>query len=172
MHGYFSQFLELDFQLRIRATHTSHCTDLGGTLHNHIATTYGLTRNCTLNSCRYFHVVDGLVPDIMHDLLEGSLQLCTKLLLQYLILQEKKFSLQLLNERISCFSYGRADVKNKPSPITEKILTSSDNKLSQSGMWALALSVYLQHLLLYISTCTYNSLTDVVFRPHSTTPYR
>ena len=52
--------------------HVSHCEDLGGALHNHIATTYGLVRDSILNSTRYFHIVEGLV---MHDLLEGALQL-------------------------------------------------------------------------------------------------
>ena len=43
-------------------------------LHDHITTTYGLHRNSILNTSKYFHIVDGLAPDIMHDILEGSLQ--------------------------------------------------------------------------------------------------
>ena len=71
--------------------HASHCADLGGALHSHIATTYGLVHDSILNSTRYFHIVEGLVPDIMHDLLESALQLCTKLLLNHIIVQEKRF---------------------------------------------------------------------------------
>ena len=78
--------------------HASHCADLGGALHNHIATTYGLERD---SIPRYFHIVEGLVPDIMHDLLEGALQLCTKLLLNHIIVQERKISLEDFNSRIS-----------------------------------------------------------------------
>ena len=113
--------------------HVSHCEDLGGALHSHIATTYGLVRDSILNSTRYFHIVEGLVPDIMHDLLEGALQLCTKLLLNHIIVQERKISLEDFNSRISCFHYGPSDVRNKPSLISHTVLTSSDNKLSQSG---------------------------------------
>lgn len=113
--------------------HASHCADLGGALHSHIATTYGLVRDSILNSTRYFHIVEGLVPDIMHDLLEGALQLCTKLLLTHVIVQERKISLEDFNSRISCFHYGPSDGRNKPSLISHTVLTSSDNKLSQSG---------------------------------------
>ena len=39
----------------------------------------------------YFHVVDGLVPDVLHYVLEGVLQHGIKLLLRHLILQEKYY---------------------------------------------------------------------------------
>jgi len=52
--------------MRSRETHEAHCADLDGPLHNHLATTYGLTCNSVLNSSRYFHVIDGVIPDIMH----------------------------------------------------------------------------------------------------------
>ena len=106
--------------------HASHCADLGGPLHSHIATTYGLVRDSILNSTRYFHIVEGLVTDIMHDLLEGALQLCTKLLLHHVIVQERKISLEDFNSRISSFHYGPSDIRNMPSLLC-------DNKLSQSG---------------------------------------
>ena len=47
---------------------------LNGVMANHIATTYGLSRDSILNSSRYFHVTEGLPPDSMDDLLEGTLQ--------------------------------------------------------------------------------------------------
>lgn len=51
--------------------YTAHCADLGGPLHDHVAITYGIVRNSILNSLNHFHVVTGLVPDIMHNILEG-----------------------------------------------------------------------------------------------------
>ena len=36
------------------------------------STTYGMTENSVLNLCQYFHVTKGLVPNIMHDILEGT----------------------------------------------------------------------------------------------------
>ncbi len=41
-------------------------------LRSHNATTNGVERNAILNDLCYFHVVDGIGPDIMHDILEGK----------------------------------------------------------------------------------------------------
>lgn len=63
------QFVSEAFQLRTRATHNAQCSSLGGPLHNHYATTYGIHQDSILNSSRYFHVTDGLVPDVMNNVL-------------------------------------------------------------------------------------------------------
>ena len=43
---------------------------------------------------RYFHVCDGsLLPDVMHDLLEGALQYEVKLMLKCMIMEDQLFSL-------------------------------------------------------------------------------
>ena len=65
------QFREQDLQLRTKEIYDAHCRGLDGPLRSHIATTYGVANNSVLNKCQYFHVVNGLVPDIMHDILEG-----------------------------------------------------------------------------------------------------
>ena len=80
----------------------------------------------TMNECRYFHVTTGLVPDIMHDILEGSLEVCLRQVLIHFIKEEKLFTLVLLNIRITSFHYGPTDVKNKPAMI-------APDKLSQGG---------------------------------------
>ena len=77
------KFLSEAFQPRTRETHTHHCSALGGPLHNHYATTYGLHRDSSLNTLQYFHVTEGLIPDIMHDCLEGCVQYEVKELLKY-----------------------------------------------------------------------------------------
>ena len=59
-----------------------HCADVVGPLKQHTATTYGITCNSILNTLKFFHVVDGIIPDIMHDILEGTLQLHIKWLLR------------------------------------------------------------------------------------------
>ncbi len=42
-------------------------------------------RNSELNRLKYFHVTTEMVPDIMHDILEGSLELCIRhLLVEYI----------------------------------------------------------------------------------------
>ena len=128
------QFTESAVQLRTKEVHDFHCEGLGGPLHDHIATTYGVVSNSVLNTCRYFHVSSGLVPDIMHDILEGSLELCMRHLLVYLIREKKLISLNALNDRISSFNYGPSEVKNRPTEISPVSLTS-DGRLKQSGMF-------------------------------------
>ena len=58
---------------RTQETHASQCVSLGGPLHDHFATTFGLHRDSILNTSQYFHVTEGLVPDVMDDVLEGCL---------------------------------------------------------------------------------------------------
>ena len=62
------QFVADAFTPRTIETHKRHCASLHGPLHEHVATTYGLTRDSILNSLRYFHVTSGLPPDVMHDM--------------------------------------------------------------------------------------------------------
>ena len=98
-----------------------------------MSTTYGMVCNSVLNACRYFHVTSGLVPDIMHDILEGSLELCMRHLLIYLVHDKKVFSLNVLNDRIASIDYGLSEVKNKPTEIAPVSITSGGH-LKQSGM--------------------------------------
>ena len=78
------QFHSEDFPARTRETHAYHCSNLGGQLHNHYSTTYGLHQISSLNTLKYFHVTEGLIPDIMHDCLEGCVQYEVKELLKHL----------------------------------------------------------------------------------------
>jgi len=70
------QFKEGEFLLRSRAMHNKHCEELSGpaSLQDHHATTNGVVRNSCLNTSKFFHVINGMAPDIMHDILEGVLQ--------------------------------------------------------------------------------------------------
>ena len=44
---------------------------LNGPGHDHFSTTYGVNFNSILNELHYFHVTQGMVLDVMHDVLEG-----------------------------------------------------------------------------------------------------
>lgn len=97
-----------------------------------LSSTYGVKRSSILNQSRYFHVVDGLDLDVMHDQLEGVLPLEIKLLLKKYINMDKYFTLDILNERISSFNYPLVDASNKPSSIKQQVLSSDSASLSQS----------------------------------------
>lgn len=111
----------------------NHCTNLGGVLKDHIATTYGIVCRSCLNSCQYFHVMKGLVPDIMHDILEGSLELCLRHMLIHFIHEEKLFTLKILNDWLTSFKYGPSEVKNRPTLLSPTSITP-EGRLKQSGM--------------------------------------
>ena len=52
-------------------------------MYQHYSVLYGINRRSILDSLTYFKVATGaLIPDIMHDLLEGVLVLETKLMLK------------------------------------------------------------------------------------------
>ena len=70
--------------------------------------------------------------DIMHDILEGTLQYEVKELLKHLT-STNICSLQHINGKIVSFPYGFSEVKNKPTEITSEHLSSHDHKLRQNG---------------------------------------
>lgn len=93
---------------------------------------YGINSNSILNDLQYFHVASGaLVPDIMHDILEGALQYEAKLVLNKFINVDRYLTIDELNSLIECFEFGQG--KSRPTPIEGKTLSSSDNALKQNG---------------------------------------
>ena len=70
---------------------------------DHAAKAYGIERNAALNRLSYFNVVDGLPPDVMHDLLEGAVNCEVKIMLQTYIYNKGLFTLAQLNNRMKSF---------------------------------------------------------------------
>ena len=135
------QFISDSFQPRNRVTHANHCSSLHGDLHDHYATTYGIKRDSTLNTSKFFHVTEGLVPDVMHDCLEGCLPYEMKELLRHLF-QCGTITLPALNEIIQTFPYQASDTRNKPSTISSSTMSSSDHALKQTGNFVKCVSLY------------------------------
>lgn len=96
------------------------------------------------------------MPDVMHDVLEGSLQLEVKELIRFLI-SSKSIQLSDLNEAIRSFPYVGTDSTNKPAPISASTVASRDHLVKQTGMNLLAACVSV-----VISCCNYSN-TNVVF---------
>lgn len=93
---------------------------------------------------RYFHVCDGvLIPDVMHDLLEGALQYEVKLLLRHFIQTECYFSLDIFNSRLTNLELGYMETKDRPTTIADSTLTSSGHSLKQAGKTIL--TFFLRH---------------------------
>ena len=79
-------------------------------------------------------MIDGLVPDIMHDILEGCAPYEVKELLHHLC-KEGLINLAYLNEKIEAFPYAPPDVRNKPTPIPDSTFRSHDHSLKQKGIF-------------------------------------
>ena len=87
-----------------------------------------------LNKSRFFHVVSGMPPDAMHDILVEVLHYNFKeTLKEALIFEKGLFSIDKLNKRIASFDYGYHNDLNKPTPLQRSRVTSSDHSIKQHG---------------------------------------
>lgn len=76
----------------------------------------GIARYCALNDLKYFHMISSMVPDIMHDILEGTAPFLLKHLFESII-TEDIFSEKQINDKIQYFDYGRKNHAHLPSDI-------------------------------------------------------
>lgn len=125
-----TKFCDGQFEARTKTGHNLHCSGLETDLHEYFGKLYGINGKSVLNELKFFHVIGGLVPDIMHDLHEGVLSLMLCKILKYCI-TKKYFTLDQLNKGFQNFKYGHAEVKNKPSLIFKQHLNK--NKINQSA---------------------------------------
>ena len=126
-----SYFHGNEFQLRTRESYDRHSALVDED--PSLASVYGLKGNSILNQSNFFHVVEGLDPDIIHDQLEGVLPLTVKLMVKNFIQVDKYLTLEQLNQHIGAFKYGSADASNKPSELKPVILSNDSGSISQSG---------------------------------------
>ena len=75
-----------------------------------------------------------LISDLVHDLYEGVLQHEMELVLKHCIRRKHYFTLDMFNESIQYMELGYMEVCNRPTPITKKVLKSSDRSLGQKGL--------------------------------------
>lgn len=88
----------------------------------------GVNSRSLLLELEHFDMCSGaLLPDVMHDLLEGSLQHIVMLIIHYLTKTKKYFSLKHLNQKIEGMELGYME-ENRPSPVSRK-----DKTLRQNG---------------------------------------
>ena len=121
------QFSEKDFTLCTLTHHLRLCDDIK--VNSDTSREYGVNRKSVLTKLQYFDICSGaLVPDIMHDVLEGVLQYETKLVLIHLIQSCHYLTLRYLNHLIACVNLSYMEVSSRPTEIS-----LSDDKLKQNG---------------------------------------
>lgn len=129
------QFMEEEYALRTKDGHAHQVRQVA--LDPNLASAYGVKTDSLLNTSKYYHVVEGLASDVMHDVLQGVIPKVTKLILAHLV-DEGHFSVDVLNEKIRNFAFGATDSKNKPEPnISQATLRSADTTLKQSGKYTI-----------------------------------
>ena len=105
------------------------------------------TYSCTYTH-RYFPVCNGgLVPDIMHDVLEGALEYEVKLMLAHMISEEKYFTFNQFNSRLENMELGYMEAKDRSTLIANTTLFSASNKLKQEGILLSYMHMHLYHSL-------------------------
>ena len=119
-----------------------------------IASAYGIRKSLCLNDLNYFYVIDGLPPDITHDVFEGlAVDVISDIL--YVLVEEKCLTEQKINKRIATFKYSNPDKASKPQPI--KIISGSNFKLKETAceMWILIrlMPFILGELIIEKNTC-------------------
>ena len=106
----------------------------------------GISRNSILNELSYYHVIQNFAYDTMHDFLEGVIPREVKLVMKSLI-DAGYFTLEVLNSRISAFSFGFVDKQNQPTPITPQSLDKPKGSSGQTAAQMQCLFLYLPLLI-------------------------
>ena len=102
------QFIESQFEIRSDVRHSYHCdvlerSDLSPADQQHFSIVYGVNRRALLNTSEFFSVTSGaLIPDIMHDVLEGVLPLEVKLMLNVSQFLDQNKHLHAYNLNLIC----------------------------------------------------------------------
>lgn len=74
--------------------------------------TKGVKRSCSFNSLKYFHIIDNVIFDIMHDVDEGVIPFLLSHIFNYFI--DEKIVPDIVT-RVRDFTYGAVGIQNKPT---------------------------------------------------------
>ncbi|XP_075741514.1 uncharacterized protein LOC142791002 [Rhipicephalus microplus] len=130
-----SVFHEMDVRIRNKSLHETHIE--GARVNQPLSTAlYGVKGESPLLNIWYFDATLQLPPDLMHDVLEGSIPHVLKHVLQGLISTNVIRYSDL--DCITAFSFGAHDKKNKPQAVEKHFLTSkTPYKGTASQKWCL-----------------------------------
>lgn len=78
---------------------------------------YGIKKECPFNRLSFFHSIDGLPSDPMHDLLEGACPLVWGKVLTHFV-HTDKINFRTFNQKLALFNYKGSDKAKKPTPLT------------------------------------------------------
>ncbi|XP_065654852.1 uncharacterized protein LOC136081466 [Hydra vulgaris] len=108
---------------------------------------YGVKKECPFSILNYFHPIDSMPQDILHDILEGLMSVNFKVVIKGLV-KDKFLTICELRNILKNFKYGITERCNKPLPSKVPLnLVSSNKHISGKAVerWSL-----FYHLSLYI----------------------
>ena len=162
-------FYEEDFTLRTKETHERHCQEIDGApndaVKNDLTTSYGMNYRSSLCDLKDFDITIELPQDIMHTLLEGTVQYELRHLLMHYN-DAGQFTLLQLNAAISNQAYGYSELSDKPGPLKETVFKGDEGyKLKYN---AAQVRLFLRLLPFILSSLVdegdvfYNLLTELI----------
>ena len=83
---------------------------------------YGIKQRSCVNSLKYFHVADGLPPDIVNDIFQGIAIYIACNIITSLVSEGKSFSTDFASSKLASIEYSQINERNKPQPFTELII--------------------------------------------------
>ncbi len=118
------EFVEEAFTMRTDASYKQECADIEQApteaVRNDLRTTYGINRRSALTELPGFDVTKQLPQDIMHTLLEGTVQYEVRLVLLHFI-QNGDITLRQLNGAILNHNYGYSETSDKPGSLRDAV---------------------------------------------------
>ena len=131
------QFLEKHFTLRELSVHLQQCDVLERDRAEN-SKLFGVKCRSILLGLQHFDLCSGvLLPDAMHDLLEGILQYESKLVLKHWILKECYISYRMFSQCLEGIELGYMEMDDRPTHITRLVLTNTEKNLEQKGMYVI-----------------------------------
>jgi len=124
------QFREENFELCSLPQYEAQCGEICEDNTGEKSVEYGINHGSILRELQYFDVTSVLLPDVMHDILEGVLQYEMKLFLQFGI-QEHHFTFSMLTLHLESFDFGY--MEECPATITRQNLFENTHCLKQKG---------------------------------------
>ena len=124
-----AMFYEEDFTLRTKETHKKHCQEIhdapNNAVRSDLTVSYGINHRTSLCDLQDFDITVQLPQDIMHTLLEGTVQYELRHLLQHYI-DAGQFTLTQLNAAIANQEYSYSEVSDKPGPLKESVFSGNE----------------------------------------------
>lgn len=103
-------------KLRNKQTYANHLKIAENSIKLDLAKSKGIKRSCKFNELHFFHILDNMSIDLMHDANEGLIPYCLHDFFE-LVMKKKIIAADEIAKRVRDFNYGSTDQRNKPSLI-------------------------------------------------------